>query len=376
MAQSSKALLRPVQNGPVDAGLNARIEKVCIGLGQKIAEEAYQGNPDEFIWGPYHAIHTGWAKDEALRHRASSGGALSAVLVHLLDSGAVTGVVQTMANPDDPMGNAPVISRSRDEILHAAGSRYAPSSPLAGIGPLLDAEEQLAFVGKPCDVAALRALARIDPRVDQVFPVMLSFFCAGVPSLEGAAGILKALEVERDTLATFRYRGQGWPGRATATLKDGSERSMSYFESWGKILSRHVQHRCKLCADGAGAQADIVCADAWKADENGYPLFEEEDGVSLVVARTARGVQHITEAETAGHLALRGFDLPDLRGIQKGQLWRRRLLTARITALRLLGKPAPRYVGLRLREVAKLSGWGEWLKNFSGMIKRVLRGRM
>ena len=49
-----------------------------------------------------------------------------------------------------------------------------------------------------------------------------------------------------------------------ATLRDGSERSTSYHESWGNILSKHVQHRCKVWADGTGVAADLVCADAWE----------------------------------------------------------------------------------------------------------------
>jgi coenzyme F420 hydrogenase subunit beta len=37
---------------------------------------------------------------------------------------------------------------------------------------------------------------------------------------------------------------------------------MSYADSWGGILSRHVQFRCKICPDGTGGFADVVCADA------------------------------------------------------------------------------------------------------------------
>lgn len=373
MARSDDGLLRPRQSAPISPETDRAIAAICPGLGQKVDA---QGRTDDVVWGPYVSMQTGWATDPALRHRASSGGALSAVMVHVLASGAVDGIVQTMADPDNPMGNKTVISRDTETVLHSAGSRYAPSAPLADIAPLLEGTERFAFVGKPCDVAALRALEARDPRVAMRFPVMLSFFCAGVPSLEGAAGILKALEVPQAELDLFRYRGQGWPGRATATLKDGTERSMSYFDSWGKILSRHVQHRCKICADGAGAAADVVCADAWKADENGYPLFEEEDGISLVVARTEKGAGILKAAEAAGTLALDGFDLGDLRGIQKGQLWRRRLLASRLDALRLLGKPVPRYAGLQVRAVARLAGRAERLRNFAGMIKRVLRGRM
>lgn len=373
MERSAAGFARPHQHGPVSDQLDRDIAAICPGLGQTVVAG---GRTDDVVWGPYVAMHTGWATDPELRHRASSGGALSAVMVHLLASGQVDGVVQTMADPNDPMGNVTVISRDADAVTHAAGSRYAPSSPLDAIAPLLEGSERFAFVGKPCDVAAMRALEGRDARVSERFPVMLSFFCAGVPSLTGAAGILRALEVEERDLAAFRYRGHGWPGRATATRTDGSESSMSYHDSWGNILSHHVQHRCKLCADGTGTAADVVCADAWKADADGYPLFEEEDGISLIVARTALGADIIAAAQAADRLAVDSFDMGELRGIQKGQFWRRRLLSARLKALRLMGKPVPRYEGLHIAAVAKLAGRRERFRNFTGMIRRVLRGRM
>lgn len=373
MERSAAGFARPRQTEAISAEVDQAIARICPGLGQQVAAE---GRTDDVIFGPYLSMQTGWATDAALRHRASSGGGLSAVMVHLLRSGQVDGVVQIAADPSDPMGNVTVISRSEDEILNASGSRYAPSAPLAEIAPLLRGTERFAFVGKPCDVAALRRLETYDPRVSERFPVMLSFFCAGVPSRRGAEGILKALAVKEQDLAAFRYRGQGWPGRATATRRDGTESSMSYHDSWGKILSHHVQHRCKVCADGTGTAADVVCADAWKSDENGYPLFEEEDGVSLVVARTALGQRLIAQAEAAGTLVLTPFDMSTLRGIQKGQFWRRRLLSARLAALRLMGKPVPQYQGLNLRAAARLAGRRERFRNFTGMIRRVLQGRM
>src|SRR5690606_15477419 len=188
----------------------------------------------------------------------------------------------------------------------------------AGLGPLLDGTDRLAFVGKPCDVAALRALAAEDPRVNLRFPVMLSFFCAGVPAQAGAEAVLAALGTDLAATESFRYRGNGWPGQATAVLADGSRRSMSYHDSWGGILSRHVQHRCKLCADGTGTAADLVCADAWESDARGYPLFEEAEGISLIVARTALGARLLDEARAAGRIATAPFDPGRLAAIQPG----------------------------------------------------------
>lgn len=104
-------------------------------------------------------MRTGWSTDPALRHRASSGGALSALVIHLLNSGGIEGAVQTRDGVP-PVANAAILSRTPVEVVQAAGSRYAPSAPLAGLGPYLEGKGRYAFVGKPCDVAALRPWRR------------------------------------------------------------------------------------------------------------------------------------------------------------------------------------------------------------------------
>lgn len=373
MEVSGDGYLRPRQLAEITPAEEQTIAQTCPGLVQEI-EPA--GREDNLLWGPYIAMYTGWAHEAHMRFAGSSGAALTAVLAHLLETGEVDGVLQVRADPERPVGNIVSVSRTSQEVLMAAGSRYAPSAPLAEMVDLLDGEERFAFVGKPCDVAALRALAQKDQRIDQRFPIMLSFYCGGVPSLQGADQVVRALGKDPEQIATFRYRGQGWPGRATATDPDGDAASMTYNESWGKILSRHVQHRCKICADGAGAAADIVCADAWETDDRGYPLFEEQDGVSLVVSRTDLGEKVVRSAEAAGTLALEDFDVAALTAIQRGQVWRRRGLWPRLLALKLLGKPVPRYVGLQVREVMSLSSPKERARNFLGTVKRVLMGRV
>lgn len=365
--------LRPVQTGALSAATDRQIARVCPGLGQTVQAG---GRIDDVLWGPYVSMHTGYTPNAALRHTASSGGGLSAILVHLLENGQVDGVIQTGAATDVPIANVAVLSKTVEGIQAAAGSRYAPSSPLAGLEAHLQSDRRFAFVGKPCDVAALRALALDDPRVDARIPVMLSFFCAGIPSQKGGEAVLASLGTDLAGTAAFRYRGNGWPGQATATLHDGSTRSMSYHDSWGKILSHHVQHRCKVCADGTGTAADLVCADAWVCDERGYPVFEEQDGISLIVARNAKGEALLAQTRAAGHLVTQAFDVAQLPAIQPGQLGRRRALLARIAGLWLLGKPVPRYRGLHLWAAGAQNSLGRNLKNFLGMVRRGLTGRL
>lgn len=373
MEMTQPGFLRPRQTAALDAAEARTFGRFCPALGQKVAA---QERTDHVLWGPYLKMHAGWATDPELRFAGASGGALSGLLLHLLESGVVEAVVQIAADPDNPIANRTVVSHDRTDLLAAAGSRYAPSAPLARLHELVATGRRHALVGKPCDVAALRALSEARPEIAAAFPVMLSFFCAGVPSETGGQAVLEALGAMPQDVTGFRYRGQGWPGRATATLRDGSARSMSYHDSWGGILSKHVQHRCKICADGTGKAADIVCADAWESDAAGYPVFDEAEGISLIVSRTALGARLLEDAVAAGRIVTHPFDVAELAAIQPGQRERRRALLARLLALRLAGRPVPRYRGLHLGRAAWQNPVLRNLRNFLGMLRRVLRQRI
>ncbi|WP_164156100.1 Coenzyme F420 hydrogenase/dehydrogenase, beta subunit C-terminal domain, partial [Sandarakinorhabdus rubra] len=332
---------RPRQIGAVSAAEDAAIAAACPGL---VVDETDNPHPaGEPLWGPQLFTGIGHAGDAELRHHASSGGMISALLGHALNTRLVDFVVQVRADPARPTANITSLSHTADDVFAAAGSRYAASSPLAGLEQWLaraEAEDaRFAFVGKPCDVAALRLRARQDPRIGRRVPLMLSFFCAGIPSARAVGRILDHLSVDAREVAAFRFRGDGWPGEATATLKDGSSRSMSYAASWGDILSKEVQFRCKICPDAVGAAADIACADAWHGDERGYPSFAEEDGRSLVMARTAAGQALLDAARAAGRVVVAEAPVAGIIAMQPHQARRKQQVASRLWAMRVAGRP-------------------------------------
>jgi coenzyme F420 hydrogenase subunit beta len=372
MEAEAPGYLRPRQTAPLTEAQDRMIRAVCPGLGETISAGSRR---DDSLWGPYVSAATGWATDPAIRHAGSSGGVLTALALHLVASGRVDAVLTNMADPDMPIGNVATVVADRRGAVAAAGSRYAPSAPLSGLPALVASGKRHAFIGKPCDAAALRALAAADPAVARAFPVVLSFFCAGVPSHRGGEEILAAMGTTLAQTRAFRYRGNGWPGMARADLNDGTHREMSYHDSWGGILTRHVQHRCKVCADGTGMAADLVCADAWESDADGYPVFAERDGVSLVLARTPLGAELIAGAVASGVVTTAPFDMAALPAMQPGQRFRRRVVLARLIALALAGRPIPRYRGLHLVAAAADGSPRLFFQNFIGMLRRVLSGR-
>jgi coenzyme F420 hydrogenase subunit beta len=372
MQLMGEGYLRPTLVRTLSPMEDSIIAKTCPGL--RIEQTGLSGR-GHAIWGSTIGVRAGHATDSTLRHHASSGGVLSALLLCLLETGKVDYVVQTAASPDSPIQNSSVQSFDRDQVYNAAGSRYAPSAPLRDLRRHLERPGQFAFVGKPCDVAALRAYGKYDARVEEKIPFVISFFCAGIPSSSGSREILARLGVKEDEVADFRYRGDGWPGFATARTNDGRVLSMSYAESWGDILSNFLQFRCKICPDGNGRFADLVCADAWYGDEKGFPRFSEAEGRSLVISRTKKGEAIVNEARKRGYVELEDIDLAEVEKMQPYQARRNTLVLSRLAAMALLGRPIPRYPGFQLTKVALRAGvWGN-AKSFLGMARRLVRGR-
>lgn len=371
MGSAAPGYNRPVTLGPVNAASEVKIAAACPGA----VVEGWSPEPpgQHPYWGPHHRIATGFATDSRIRFQGSSGGAVTALAVHALKSGQVDRVVHVMPGADDPAGNRIAVSTSVDEVISGAGSRYVSSSPLQDIERILADGGAAAFIGKPCDVSALRRLARIDGRVDAHVRLMLAFFCAGVPSRRAVGRVLQAMDVEPDELQSFRFRGNGWPGKATATTHAGRVAQMSYEDSWGGFLSKEVQFRCKICPDAVGGVADIACADAWYGGETGYPSFEEMEGRSLIISRTPRGETFLAGAVEAGALDVEPLDIGEIELMQPSQARRKRLVRGRLAALTCTLRPTPKMDGLMVETASRRAGPAEQLRNFLGSVRRSLQ---
>lgn len=322
------------------------------------------------LWGEVKASLKGYATDPETRRSGSSGGVLSALAQYCLESGRVDGIIEVRASTINPLENVTVVSRSRPNIIASSGSRYAPASSAEALALIASSDERFMFIGKPCEVAAVRQMQARDPRLKRNIPYILSFMCAGTPSIKGTDQLLDQLEVPRDRLASFRYRGDGWPGKTKATLENGETRTMTYNESWGKVLNKHLQTRCKICPDGIGEFADIVCADGWEASENGYPSFEESDGRSLILVRSDKGSELFGNAQRSGVVQAEAFDVAQIAAIQPFQYYRRATLLPRLWAMRVLLMKTPRYKGFELSKGLRKIGLIQGFRAFAGFLVR------
>ncbi|WP_198590852.1 Coenzyme F420 hydrogenase/dehydrogenase, beta subunit C-terminal domain [Shewanella sp. 10N.286.52.C2] len=347
--------------------------KSCPGIN--IAH--YNNEKYDPTWGPIKDVFTGYSNNSEVLKLGSSGGGITSLLLELISNGLVDHVIQVGVSENNPIVNETKISTTFEDIIACTGSRYSPSSPLDAIRSVLNNDKVYGIVGKPCDIAAVRAMIAEDKSLEAKFPYLISFFCAGVPSLNGTQEILSKLKVKPEDLISFRYRGDGWPGLTKAITKNGLEKTMTYNESWGSILNRHLQSRCKICADGIGEAADIVCADAWhENDKDGYPSFEEANGRSLFVTRTKKGEELLDMAVMSGNMTVSKYQIANLQNIQPYQEKRKKLSFFRHLALRIMGRPVTTFKGYNLFHLGVRNLSIMALRDFIGTIKRVWQGRL
>ncbi|MGV0795683.1 Coenzyme F420 hydrogenase/dehydrogenase, beta subunit C-terminal domain [Mycolicibacterium elephantis] len=332
--------VRPCTSREHDRSEAAAFVAVCPGA--KLRAPSTVDGRWHSVFGSYLQAWEGSAVDSEFRRAGASGGVLSALAFWLVSSGRAKAVTSSAMSNSQPTRTVPVRIRSRDEALASAGSRYAP---VVSVFPCDDSD---VFIGKPCEVAGRAQLAAPAVGISAQKPVLLSFFCAGTPSQNATDKLVESLGVEPDDVASLRYRGNGWPGQFEVRSRDGRVRTMSYQESWGRNLGRTVQPRCKLCPDGTGEYADVAVGDYWAADDQGFPIFSEADGNSVIIARTPRGAALIAVAAAQGIIDIKPLDLDNVAAVQPLQTKRRETLPGRLIGRRLAGYRVPTYRGYRM----------------------------
>lgn len=347
--QLDAGFLRPTVSSRIQPASQAKdqaqlFRSVCPGVG---VVSSHPGVPCHHeIVGSYVAAWRAHAIDPDVRRGGSSGGVITALTAWLVEGDPTAAAVAAAASRSDPTRTVPVRIVSREEAIAAAGSRYAPTSVCSELSRSSDTQTRV-FVGKPCEVSALRQMMSRGFHIEGE-PVRLSFFCAGTPSQKATDALVSEVLSPSTSLSALTYRGNGWPGRFTAVADDGRIGSLSYEDSWGRVLGRNLQTRCKLCVDGTGEDADVAIGDYWEVDDRGFPCFTEQDGSSIAIARTQKGLQLIMEASREGVIHVEPVDMNRLASIQPLQRDRARGIAGRIWGRRLAGRAAPRYRGFRL----------------------------
>lgn len=216
------------------------------------------------------------ASDEQIRERGTDGGVVTAILLHLFDTGRINGAIVSKATD---AGRTPFLATTREDLVASAGSCFRASYGMAGLADAystysaslelltkkldilsedsrLSPEEveglppRLAFVGTPCQVNTFRKMQALEIVPSDTVAYCFGLFCAG--NFDFDARVFKEIEDKY----SFRYADVekiNIKEEFLFTLNSGRTVAVGLDD-----LERVKRGACRFCTDFGAEYADIA----------------------------------------------------------------------------------------------------------------------
>jgi len=281
-------------------------DSTCFGCSKciKVCPSAYLVDGDAPVaattpnerQGECHLVHS---TDDSVRFDSASGGFITGLLLHLMETERIDGAIVCRCQGNNPLVADSFIARDRETLLSARGSKYAPVSNCTSLREVIEKPGRYVFVGTPCMIDGLRSLQDRFTKLEKRVVLCLGLVCGGMASrlatrayIEGDGGVNVA-DVRR-----ISYRGNGWPGRF---MVFGDQDVLLMDRPYIGGLAAHVvgrDHylRCYNCPDHWSRLADITISDPWSTEM----MKTERKGRSAIMLRTEAGKQAFDSAIRSG----------------------------------------------------------------------------
>ena len=288
----------------------APAEFICPGAAMDLpalAQTKHGALPDDPWLGTVISARAAYASDHAMRARAASGGVIPALLSHLFETGQIDCVycVEPGTAPETAAGT---IIRRQQDLTRTHGSVYHPVNFGGRLEELVQGQERFAFIGLPCEIAALEMLKQRLPALAARHVISIGLFCGGINTFPGVAYYLEGFGHSARDVEQIAYRHGPWPGRIRVKLRGRPEpveipriRGNSRWMILRYVVAFQgywMLPRCRICPDQVSDLADVAVGDPH------LPRFRARggQGFSAVLTRSPRGEALVAAALAAGRL--------------------------------------------------------------------------
>ncbi len=232
------------------------------------------------------------AVDSEIRKMATDGGVVTALLLHLFDTGHIDGAIVTRQT--GRFQREPILASTRDEIIESAGffsdtshgmpgfsDEYMAHRAIEQFSPLMrKGLRRVALVGTPCQIHTFRRMETIGVMPSDSISMTLGLFCSGnfifgEEQRKKLAGIgnFKWDDVEKINIKD----------KFLVSLKDGDTRAIDM-----ENLDFMKRYACRFCDDYSSQYADIS-----------FGGIGAPDGWTTVITRTPKGRAVFADARSA-----------------------------------------------------------------------------
>lgn len=247
-----------------------------------------QVNHPAELRAPIH-WYQGWAEDEAVRIRCSSGGAATVISSAFIENG---GVVCSCTFKDGQF--VFVIAERKKDLQQFVGSKYVKSNP-AGvykrIREILKSGRKVLFIGLPCQISAMR---NYNGKAYDSHLYTVDLICHGSPSPQLLDRFLKQYNYSLKELRDIQFRVKAKfmvYGDHKGIITNGvSDRYSIAF-----LNSLTYTENCYSCYYAKKERvSDLTLGDSWGSE---LPIAEQKKGISLLLSQTEKGDELLKMAD-------------------------------------------------------------------------------
>ena len=236
--------------------------------------------------GTFKSAWLGFSTDEALRKRAASGGAVTAILKYLLNSKQIDGAIVCRSHfVDGKFEHDVFLAENEDDLKTSQSSKYFDIPISRGLNLIREFDGKVAIVGLPCQINSITKRAGKNAELAEKIVCRISLFCGHNSKVDLIENVWKKRNIKPEELESFTYRQGHWRGEMVAKFKDGREDRFP-FQQFSNYQNLHILslERCLNCFDHMGYYSDISAGDTWSGK-----MKHESIKHSVALARTDRG---------------------------------------------------------------------------------------
>ncbi len=262
--------------------------------------------------GEFTEAHISYANDPDIRERSTSGGTVTAILLHLLETGKIDGAVLIASDSEQIWKGKPMVARTRAEILAAMKSKYAISPTNSVLSEVRTLPGRYALVGLPCQIHGFTKAAKLDSKLRERVVLTIGLYCHAAIEHDALRIIWDSLGDETKDATRYISRVGKHPGTPHLEKKDGSLYPVYFPNKQGfrpssmeiiNIVYRlYTPARCLTCFDASAEFADIAIGDPWMAPPNERVDFYK--GWSFGLVRTQRGKEVFDDLRASGKIGV------------------------------------------------------------------------
>ncbi len=304
----------------------------------------------KYIGEVEHAVMA-YSTDPQIRTGAASGGVVSAILIHLLETSQIDAAVVTRIKYGKKIDCEVILAKTKQEILSARTSKYidVPVTREA-VRLIKEFSGKVAIAALPCHTTALRKLCEKDPQLAEKIKLIIALFCTHSCDRYLLDAVIEKKGIDQSKIVDFAFKRGWWRGKLEIATEDGVQYSYpsSHFSRYHN-LNFFCMGRCLRCHDHTGYDADFSCGDAWLKEMKNNPIKH-----TIILTRNKIATKIFDEMVQQKKLVSQDIETKTVFRAQKRSF----IYHYNVTARSKVGK----FYGVKIKDTVKAKvRWNDWL---------------